>query len=118
MRQWFYFSQTYKSEEQKINHNLKMIEKCMDYAVQRSSIEGGNNYIFNWFKQALVCLSETAGILKQLQKKRWNYVESHYFESIENRIDLLQRQLNEFGFDTWEHTPVNEMGLKNWKAEK
>lgn len=102
---------------QQLNHIIKTnstsIER-LEMIAKELGFENGNEFVFIQFEKCIAGLTENFTMLKDLQKTRWNYIEAHQLETVIARLGAMLKELQNYGFDIWRHTPVNEMGIKKY----
>jgi len=118
-RLWFFFNNSTEllDSERIVESNLYLIPRNLTMMVTRSGFENGNQFVFLQFQKSINALIKTIEVLQEVQKDRYNYLESNTLNTLKERCFSLQKQIETYGFDEYEHTPLSEMGIKTTIAE-
>lgn len=113
-RNWFLFdnSSDMQKNERNIVDNLQIVSKNLLMMIKRSTYENGNQFVFLQFLNSIDSLIQAINILQEINKDRYNYVESNYLNTLKERCLTIKEQISTFGFNLYDHVPLKDMGIK------
>jgi hypothetical protein len=103
-KSWFYFFNIYDkkmhlSGDNQVLREISVIENKMTLMVARAHFNNGSSIVWQGFRVIIDSMKTITATLSHLYKTKKFYAQSHQIRAIEARINILERQLKEWGND-------------------